>query len=238
VTRKSKPASKPARLREFRSLLVVYGVAAVFALVEYYSVRGGSDRVDEPFVNRPEIMAQLAETYMQLYPDQSMAHYLRGTLAYKEQDHQRAREHYEQALRTNGSSENALYEYALNLVAQGEPESRIEAAVRQWQWHYPKSKRPDPRAALPQSPYDLILAAGKDAELGEFVSARVKYERAFALGDRSEALLYNYTLTLLLLGERQELIDRAAGDWRIAFPGSEREDPRVVFQRGIETRNE
>lgn len=222
-------------LLSFRTLILVYAAAAVFASVEIAVVRDGLHRHVDPNVNRLEVMEGIAETYNSLYPQRPTSHYVLGAVAFKKNDRPLAREHFELALAMNGHQENVLYDYSVNLVLQAADPKQINEAIENWRWHYPKSPRPDPRlAADPRSPAgdtaDYLAGIAAFRKL-RFREARRHFEKDLAAGSDSEQLFYNYALTLLFLDEEDMRIDSVIGQWRSSYPNSNLDDPRPAFER-------
>ena len=65
---------------------------------EVSHVRNGFHRNVPPNVNQTEVMENLAKTYLELYPDRGMPHYVRGAISLKSQDYESARTHIERSL--------------------------------------------------------------------------------------------------------------------------------------------
>jgi tetratricopeptide (TPR) repeat protein len=228
-----------SQFSSFRSLFAVFFAAGLIAALEIIHVRNGFHRTAPANVNDPQVMESLANTYYELYPERGMPHYVRGAVAIKQENYQSAREHLERALALNNFGENVLYDHAVNLIRLGESQDLIDASIRRWRWHYPKSRRPNPATLdiypqdVPSSPEDSPeYLAGRAALLNlNFEEARRYFEEDLAAGCTSEQLLYNYSLTLLFLEETSDVVDDAIDQWRAHYPDSNRLDPREAYRR-------
>jgi tetratricopeptide (TPR) repeat protein len=211
-------------LREFKSLGVIYGIAAVFALLEVSNYHQDGPPVHDTVQEDPEAVQRIAHVYQALYPERASSYELQGQIQLRRQQYSKAKRLFEKAMATS-NTERLLHEYAKALILNNESDDKIEDAIKTWRWNYPNSENPEPSQMLSvdTQDYKLGVAAFHEMNLPE---ARRRFELDFKNGSRSEQLLYNYALVLILMDERNELIDEVVNRWRKAFPFSERKDPR------------
>ncbi len=221
-----------------RYLLVLLGTVVCIGAVEVIFVHHGFENKSQHLTDL-SVMRQIADTYQQLYPQRPMGQYVQGAIALKQGNHDLAAEHLRQAVSYDGTQENILYDYAVSLVKRHESADRIESAVKLWQWHYPKSTRPDPRtfASPPPVDSDRYRKGVTALRNSEFATAIACFEQDIADGIRTEQLLYNYALTLVLQNADANKIQSAVALWRRQFPDSQREDPRTAVERALQGRD-
>lgn len=215
-------------------LLLILGVSTAFATAEILFVHGGFTSKSQ-HTQQPLVMKAIAETYQQIYPQRPMSHYVRGAIAFKQQRFGEAEKYFAEAIQQHGTQENMLYDYAVNLVLQRASQEKIDQAIREWQRHYPDSKRPVPQMSepVPVGDSEVYLQGVAALRAREFGAARRYFEREIATGSRSEPLLYNYSLTLVLLEEEDQVIEEAIALWHEHFPNSQREDPRIAVAKAL-----
>jgi hypothetical protein len=148
------------KLRAFRFLIVVYGLAAAVASWEFAHRGRAVNLYLDPHAN-------FADTLHELYPQRGEAHYekaIQATLCLQSlslrqpvpgpcrqfdgQDLRREiRREFEQALDTRIKTREGLYYHYLQiLVGSQAPPNEIDAAYQAWRRNFPLSQLPDPRA--------------------------------------------------------------------------------------------
>ncbi|MAR10983.1 MAG: hypothetical protein CL681_13640 [Blastopirellula sp.] len=215
-------------------LLLILGVATVFASFEVLVVHEGFEK-KSTHTQQPQVMDAIAATYHQIYPQRPMSHYVRGAIAFKQQRFGEAEKHFIEAIERQGTQENMLYDYAVNLVIQRASQEEVDQAIRAWQRNYPDSKRPVPQMGEPPPAGDSeMYLRGVDAlRAQDFEAAKHCFEAEIATGTRTEQLLYNYALTLVLHKEDAKTIESAIALWREHFPNSQRQDPRIAVAQAL-----
>ena len=215
-------------------LLLILCVATAFAMTEIFYVHEGLDQKSQ-HTQQPQVMDAIATTYHQVYPQRPMSHYVRGAIAFKQQRYGEAEKHFGEAIQQHGTQENMLYDYAVNLVIQRASQEKIDRAIREWQRHYPDSQRPVPRmdAPLPAGDSENYLRGVAAFRSRDFATAKRHFEQDLASGARTEQLLYNYALTLVLQKEEEQAVEAAIALWLEYFPDSQREDPRIAVAEAL-----
>jgi tetratricopeptide (TPR) repeat protein len=218
-------------LRSLRSLAIIYGIALVVACWEYTQVQHGDPQPD-PLRRDLDRVERLSDVYGKLYPRRRSPAYYQGFEAFHRRDYAKAREYFEQALAADDKDENLLYEYAETLVRLEESPEVVNRAVAAWRWNFPFSQFPDPRDEQPGLVDSPEYMKGVDALLHlDLETARRYFERDLAAGTRSEQLLYNYALTLLLMNEDPTKIERVIRQWKRDYPFSTQPDPRQAVEQ-------
>ena len=152
------------RLRAHKLLLIIYGIAIVFAAYEISHPRMRGTGTDDPrWFLAPD--SNIVDVSVALYPERSTSLYYRAfqaSLCEAEPADSRTacrkrgpvaagevRELIERALATgNRSLELAMYNYAMILLHEGASDEEIDAAIRSWRVSHANSTRPDPRVAF------------------------------------------------------------------------------------------
>lgn len=216
-----------------RYLALLLAATVAVGVVEIVFVHEGLSEKSDHLNNRAK-MEQIAEAFGELYPERPLAHYVSGALKVRAEQFEPALSDFELAIRLRGTEENLLYDYAANLVACRRDDAEVQSAVDAWRFHFPKSARPDPRAAKTSTTqetdselYQQAIAALRDED---FETARQKFEQDIRNGSRSEQLFYNYAVTLVLMSASETEISEAVDMWRRHFPFSQREDPRAILR--------
>lgn len=123
-------------LRRYRLLLIVLLMAAVSLVVEL-SARESSKASDNSAL--PIVM-------LNLYPESADTFYLVGMQHVIAGNHRKARYFFEKGLATGDrTNEDLLYAYALLLTRMPGTTQEIDSAVELWKFHFPTSRRKDPR---------------------------------------------------------------------------------------------
>ena len=206
-----------------RPLLIIYSIALMAGLWEVTSVQRGYPPEHDPELDR-QATARMADLFGQLYADRMVAYHMKGYHAFREHRLEEARQHFERALAIDNKDTKLLYRYAQTLVLLDEDQGEIDAAIEAWRRNFPHSRFPDPRQILSQH-YVRGYQAFKQNRLQD---ARKHFERALAVGQLDEHLLYNYALTLVLLEEDPVQVSGAVEAWRRNFPHSHHPDPRLI----------
>jgi hypothetical protein len=159
------------RLRRYRLLFVIYGLAVLTGTYEAWQYRTIPVSVTEaidlpPGAGEPDLFldGDLPSVLFDLYPDRSEFLFVRGfqiKLCGEHQDSPRpyrvcdqfpstdlatVREYFERALACgNKTDENLYYHYVEVLMRQAAPQDEIDAAAEQWRRLFPFSDRRDPR---------------------------------------------------------------------------------------------
>lgn len=129
-------------LREYRTLLILYGLFGLLAVAEVLSSSDDAP-ANQPGTSPPDEATQLVE---QLYPHRPEALFWRGMEAVEQNDLRTARRLFEQALSTGvNTHESLLYNYAIVLLMLHEAPAQIDTAVARWRRFFPHSTLPDPR---------------------------------------------------------------------------------------------
>ena len=165
-------ATGPDWIRRYRFLMVVYGLVALPAIYEVWVTK----KMDGPMAELLNINPGPGEADLflqndfpayirKLYPERAEAHYAQATqilmcVATKRQglkvpicdrigdlSWEVVGKHLEAAVKTGSvDEEGVLYDYAIYLVSNDKPKEQVDEAIRNWRWHFPFSKRPDPRS--------------------------------------------------------------------------------------------
>jgi hypothetical protein len=123
-------------LRRYRLLLTVLIVTAVSLVVEL-SARKSS---------KPKDNSALPIVMLNLYPESAETFYTVGMQHIISGDHQKARYYFEKGIATGDrTNEDLLYAYALLLTRLPGTTQEIDDAIALWKFHFPTSRRTDPR---------------------------------------------------------------------------------------------
>lgn len=120
-----------------------------------------NDKAMEP--HHVEELVAYMNAYAELYPEQANSKWLIGArYLFIDQDPQKAREHFQQALDSGLSDENLLFYYVFSLIQLDEEPEKIERAIDEWQQNYPHSNLR--AAALYRGLAKSLLSRGRRAE--------------------------------------------------------------------------
>lgn len=130
--------------REYRFLIIVYGLTLIAALWELYRQESANSSPG----GRPEYIGILAT----LYPEAAKTHFYDGVDAlFVKNNPAEARRQFEHAIGMGmKTEEQLLYYYVGSLVLDGADQSLIDEAAANWRRNHPRSTEPDPRT-LPWS---------------------------------------------------------------------------------------
>lgn len=158
-----RPVGWLGRFRDFRFLVVILGAWAALGLYEMKRTDLPKSSADVPPEWLLDDQVNLSKTLLELYPQRSLGHFLRGYQAgmcfdtgyrlpvcnsFKNKDPRDAQEAVEKAIELGGlrNQEELFHFYSVILVRNGEDPEKVNEAIEQWRRHHPYSnKRADPR---------------------------------------------------------------------------------------------
>jgi len=168
------------RLRRYRFLFAIYGIAALAAGYEAWLYRAIPESVAESIdlpagPGEPDLFLEgnLVGVMVDLYPHRAESLFVRGFQVklcndgndahrhdsiceqFRDSDLATVRKYFEQALALGTKTdENLYYHYVEILIRQDAPQDEIDAAAAEWKRLFPLSERIDPREAFARAGAD------------------------------------------------------------------------------------
>jgi hypothetical protein len=132
--------------REFRFLIIVYGLTLAAATWELVGRPGAGAKPPAPSAPAPSPPGYVP-VLSSLYPDDAKTLYYAGVRAlFSEHNPKEARRHFERAVKMGvKTDEQLLYYYAVTLILDGADQKEVDEAVANWRRNHPASREIDPR---------------------------------------------------------------------------------------------
>jgi tetratricopeptide (TPR) repeat protein len=220
-----------------KGLLLIYAFVALCSWYEISQVHRGQNPSSQGHMEDSGVLHRMGDAYRGRFPDDVATHYALGSAAMADQRFEDARPHFERALAYGNKDEDLFYAYAVTMAYLEEGSAATQKAIDEWKRNYPFSTRADPRQVIAKVDTPEYLIGEECMINGQFKEAREHFERDLAAGSKTEALLYNYVLTLLMLKEDAAQVNKAVEAWKSAHPHSTRRNPQSAFEEFMKQGN-